>query len=146
MTKGEIQAILFIATSLLIGAVVLLVNRYDPGILPDLVTAEEAVISDPIAPSPATAGNAAGFPDTPLAERTGGRPDIAPDSGDLIVPINTATAAELQRLPGIGPTLADRIIAFRQKAGAFVAIEQMLEIKGIGPARLDRLRPYVVLR
>ena len=53
-----------------------------------------------------------------------------------IVNINTATAAELDTLPGIGPVLAGRIIDYREEHGAFRAPEELSKVKGIGEATL----------
>lgn len=66
-------------------------------------------------------------------------------AGDGTVDINRADEAELQRLPGVGPALARRIIERRDRAGRFRAIEDLLEVPGIGPATLARLRPLVRL-
>jgi competence protein ComEA len=57
--------------------------------------------------------------------------------------LNTATADELQRLPGIGPKRADAIVALRQRQGRLRQIEDLLKVKGIGRATLRRLRPLV---
>ena len=57
--------------------------------------------------------------------------------------INTATAAELQDLPGIGPVLANRIVAFRQENGDFTATEQLLLVKGFGEVLLDSLENLI---
>jgi competence ComEA-like helix-hairpin-helix protein len=57
---------------------------------------------------------------------------------------NRATAGELERLPGIGPSLAGRIIADRTSRGAFAAPEALLRVPGIGPKILDRIRAYLV--
>ena len=62
------------------------------------------------------------------------------------VNINTASAAELQSLPGIGPALAQRIIRFRTRNGQFNEPEDLLKVKGIGVKTFERLRPYIRLR
>jgi comEA protein len=61
------------------------------------------------------------------------------------IPVNNASAAELERLPGIGPALARRIIAYRETHGNFRALQDLGHVKGIGPKTLDRLRPLVSL-
>ncbi|MCL2825157.1 MAG: helix-hairpin-helix domain-containing protein [Polyangiaceae bacterium] len=61
------------------------------------------------------------------------------------VVINAASAAELCRLPGIGPSRAERIIQLRQKLGGFKTTRQLLRVKGIGPRTLKRLEPLLVL-
>lgn len=57
--------------------------------------------------------------------------------------INRAGVTELQQLPGIGPTLARRIVATREATGPFASPEDLLRVPGIGPKRLGRLRPWV---
>lgn len=59
--------------------------------------------------------------------------------------INTADAENLQALPGVGPAYAARIIDWRKENGKFTTIEQLLEIKGIGPARLNKIRELIEL-
>lgn len=59
------------------------------------------------------------------------------------VNVNRASAAELERLPGVGPVLAARIVEFRSRRGAFRGPEDLLSVSGIGPATLERLRPLV---
>ncbi len=57
--------------------------------------------------------------------------------------INSATVEELASLPGVGPVLARRIVEYRSRHGPFRQPEDLLKIKGIGPARLARLKPYL---
>jgi comEA protein len=61
-----------------------------------------------------------------------------------VVNINTATAQQLQLLPRIGPSTADRIIEFRKANGPFKKAEELRAVRGIGEKSLDNLRPYVV--
>ena len=63
------------------------------------------------------------------------REEIAPDFPP--VDLNTATAEELDTLPGIGESLARRIIAYREANGPFGSIEEIMEVSGIDPARSD---------
>jgi competence protein ComEA len=67
----------------------------------------------------------------------GGPPPTARAPLDL----NTATAAELDALPGIGPVLAARIVEHRRLHGAFRSVEELRSVPGIGPRLLARLRP-----
>lgn len=63
----------------------------------------------------------------------------------LSVSVNTADAGELTRLPGIGPSYAERIIAYREEHGAFQDINELLKVRGIGEKRLESIRPFVKL-
>lgn len=60
----------------------------------------------------------------------------------LRVCINSASASELQQLPGIGPALAQRIVETRSR-GRFASVEDLLRVPGIGKAKLAKLRDYV---
>lgn len=72
---------------------------------------------------------------TPLSAAAG---DAAQASG--LTNINSATAQELEELPGIGPTLAERIVAYRQAHGDFASIEAIQQVTGIGPACFEQIR------
>jgi competence protein ComEA len=60
--------------------------------------------------------------------------------------LNTATAEQLDTLPGIGPATADAIVSYRTEHGRFRSVEELLEVRGIGQAKLDELRDKVRVR
>lgn len=61
------------------------------------------------------------------------------------VDLNTATAEELQKLEGIGPVLSQRIVEYRTLHGAFTSVDELLEVNGIGSAKLEAIRNNVTL-
>lgn len=85
----------------------------------------------PVAPLPGSAS-----PATPVASSSdslaGGK-----------VNLNTATLEELDTLPGIGPAIAQRILDYRQTSGPFTAPEDIMNVKGIGPATYDKLKDLI---
>jgi competence protein ComEA len=64
----------------------------------------------------------------------------------FLINLNTATAAELQRLPGIGPALAKRIVEFREKRHGFKRVEELLAIPGISEKKWQAIRDKVEIR
>jgi len=62
------------------------------------------------------------------------------------VDVNSATAEDLQKVPGIGEALARRIIEFREEHGPFERIDDLLNVRGIGTASLEKLRPYLAVK
>ena len=63
-----------------------------------------------------------------------------------LVDLNRASAVELERLPGIGPVLAARIVVDREEHGPYTALEELGRVSGVGDAVLEPLRPLVVVR
>ena len=61
------------------------------------------------------------------------------------VNLNTATALELQQVPGIGPSTADKILKMRKSYGAFKSVDDLRAIKGIGPKRMEKMRKYITV-
>jgi len=59
--------------------------------------------------------------------------------------LNTATSAELQQVPGIGPSTADKILKMRKSYGAFKSVDDLRAIKGIGPKRMEKMRKYLTV-
>lgn len=83
--------------------------------------------------------------ETPLqTEEAPAETEPAP-SGPLMVNINTATAQELEALPGIGPALAQRIIDYRAEHGDFSAPEELIKVKGIGESKLTDILDLITV-
>ena len=59
--------------------------------------------------------------------------------------LNTASAAELQQVPGIGPATAEKILKMRKSYGPFKKVDDLRAIKGIGPKRLEKMRKYLTV-
>ncbi|MCL5429696.1 MAG: helix-hairpin-helix domain-containing protein [Chloroflexi bacterium] len=59
--------------------------------------------------------------------------------------INTATAQELERLPGIGPTLAQSIVAYREAHGLFATIDDIQNVPEIGPRTYEGIMPFITV-
>ncbi|HVJ80626.1 MAG TPA: helix-hairpin-helix domain-containing protein [Planctomycetia bacterium] len=80
-------------------------------------------------------------------ERWGGPPikleRAAEREFDWIIDLNSANAIELAHLPGIGPSLAERIIDDRTRNGRYANLDDVQRVKGIGPKLLEKMRPYL---
>jgi competence protein ComEA len=95
-----------------------------------LVDGEQILVG--VAPAPGVAAGAAVSP--------------APAGGTgPLVPLNTASQTELEALPEVGPVTASAIIAWREEHGGFTAVDELLEVDGIGDATLAQLAPLVTL-
>lgn len=70
---------------------------------------------------------------------------VATTGASSPVHLNTATFAELDSLPGVGPVTAQKILDYRQAHGAFQSVEELDAVAGIGPTRLEQLRELVQL-
>ena len=72
-------------------------------------------------------------------------PSDTPSTGGTIEPVNlnTATAEQLDTLPGIGPVTSQAILDWREENGGFTSVEELLEVSGIGDATLSDVAPYV---
>lgn len=62
-----------------------------------------------------------------------------------LISLNRATAEELERLPGIGPVTVQKILDLRRERGRFESIEELLDVDGIGPKKLEKMRPFLRL-
>ncbi len=80
----------------------------------------------------------------PVASGSGsGSGSGGPNAPRAPVDVNHATAAELESLPGIGPALAQAIVDYRGAHGPFRSVDDLGDVRGIGPAKLEQLRPLV---
>lgn len=79
-----------------------------------------------------------------ISSRTAAKKQSKPSLAGKIN-LNSASAEQLQLLPGIGPTMAQRIVAYRKQHGPFQTVEQLLDVPGIGPKKLKKLLPYCSL-
>jgi competence protein ComEA len=77
------------------------------------------------------------------------RRQVAPGApggtGSGLLDINAADSETLQTLPGIGPVLAGRIIEYRDEHGPFATVDDLINVKGIGQATLEKLRPLIAV-
>lgn len=71
-------------------------------------------------------------------------PSPAPIADDERIDLNTATAQELQALPGIGPVLSQAIVDYREEIGGFYYPEELLFVPGIGEKRLEAIQAFIV--
>jgi len=80
----------------------------------------------------------------PLAAAQSARGSAKPPS-TAVVNINTATAADLEALPGIGAKTAARIVEYRQKNGPFKKVEELMNVQGIGEKNFLKLKPQITV-
>jgi competence protein ComEA len=99
------------------------------------VSGQPTALGSSVASGSAPVSGAAG----PAAPVSG---TVKPKAGEVL-DLNTATVEQLDALPGVGPVTAAAIVSWRQANGRFTSVDQLADVDGIGPARLDKLRPLV---
>jgi competence protein ComEA len=108
-----------------------------------LIDGQQVFVPRPGEPAPSTLAPAGGGTGI-----TGGGPGGTGATGTAqggLVNLNTATAQELEALPGVGPSTAAAIIAHRDANGPFTSVEQLIDVRGIGDAKLEQLRHLVTV-
>jgi competence protein ComEA len=79
----------------------------------------------------------------PASAGTGSSGTTGPGAALTVLDLNAATVADLDSLPGVGPVLAGRIVAWRDANGRFASVDQLREVSGIGARTFERLKPLV---
>lgn len=110
-------------------------------------------VPSPQSPAPGTMGNvtttrsarAAATKDGSKSSTKSSATEKFHNPGDGVVHINSADATEMQRLPGVGPSTAQAIIDYRTQIGRFTDPDQLDDVKGIGPKKLEKMRPFIAL-
>jgi competence protein ComEA len=125
LTKDESRALAFVALLLAL-AVTAQVIRRPPVLAPD----ETPLDLEALAQTADSSIEAAARRSRPF------------EPGERLDP-NSASAEELNRLPGIGPVLADRIVAERERGGPFASVADLERVSGIGPAKRARIEPFL---
>jgi competence protein ComEA len=83
---------------------------------------------------------------TPIPSQTNGQQKEQLTSNQPTpISINTATQAMIETLPGVGPSLAKRIIDYREGIGGFTSINELSQVRGVGPSLLEKIRPLITL-
>jgi competence protein ComEA len=108
-----------------------------------LIDGQQVFVPRPGEPAPSTLAPAGGG--SGVMEGVPGGTGATGTAQGGLVNLNTATAQELEALPGVGPSTAAAIIAHRDANGPFTSVEQLIDVRGIGDAKLEQLRHLVTV-
>lgn len=138
LSKDERRLAIFLSSLLLAAAFFNIVARAFPGLAERLgfVGREEPFLTNMV---PADSAKLAALIERARTGETEKPPEFPLD-------LNRASAADLQFLPGIGEVKAGKILETREKRGGFKTVDDLLEVKGIGPKMLEKIRPYAVVK
>ena len=122
-TRNEKRVVLFLTAAFLSGALIKAV-RENAHPLPDIPESSGFV----------------------LPERPERPAEAVVEGGDRAgagIDLNSAGSAELIGVPGIGPVMAGRILAYRRESGPFRSVDELIRVRGVGPRTLEKIRPYL---
>jgi competence protein ComEA len=141
LTPAERRAVVLVAMLFALGAGRDLWRVHHPRELPRPMSKSEHSFEAPPPPAhDSGSGNPAPTPGVPN-DASGRSPGGTVSNS--IIDLNRASIEELDRLPGVGPVLARRIVEHRQREGRFREVDELLAVRGIGPRLLERLRGHV---
>lgn len=141
--RNEQIILLLLCGVLIVGIVIRYLDSKDSDRIPDFEVHKNAVE----VPSPE---EKAEVPQVTSLTHKQSSVEVPSPKGDVpqvreLIDINSATAKEFERLHGIGPQIAGRIVAYREKNGAFKRVDDITKVRGIGPKTLERLRPHLTM-
>ena len=133
----ERLALLFLASSLIVGSGIAFLDRGDPDRFAEFDVIRGAVPAPIVAGGPVVAGRL-GIADS--LHRS-----LSVEETPELVELNSANVTQLERLPSIGPKMAARIVDYRRRHGDFDAVEELGRVRGIGMKTVEKLRPLIRL-
>lgn len=136
--RNEQIILLLLCGILIVGIVIAYIDSRDPERVPGFEVQKSAV---PVPEEQARDSIADLEVQKPVADVPSVTKKI--EATEALIDLNRATAKEFERLPGIGPQIAARIVAYREQNGAFKRVEDITKVKGIGAKTLERLRPHL---
>lgn len=123
-TPQETKALIFLLLALLIGSGITLYKRSHLQFAPELIIEKNDLTVD--------GGQNTENPLNPPPVR-------------IRINVNQASASELERVPGLGPKLSQRIVEYREANGTFQKLEDLIKVQGIGPKSLEKIRDYLAI-
>lgn len=140
--ETKIRLVLFLAAAVITASVLIGLYASRPLQFYQVVVASsQAPVSAAGVPT-ATPGTAASEEEKLIEEDPSGPQEVLVEKS---VNINTATLEELDRLPGVGPAIAQRIIDYRERNSGFYDIEELMDVSGIGEKTFAKLEPYITV-
>ena len=137
--RNEQVILLLLCGILLVGVVVSYIDSKDPDRIPDFEVRKNAVE----VPQEKEKADVQQHRSPAKADGKGDASEKKDSLAGELIDINSATAKEFERLSGIGPQIAGRIVAYREQHGAFKRVDDLTKVRGIGPKTLERLRPHL---
>lgn len=145
ITRNEALTLLSLTLFLLLGVSGRYICRHMQTVSPEMYAELDSLFAERASAllEPVEEADTSASSSNPPAPLVSPSPQNTPKGTELRIDLNTATAADLERLPRIGPKTAERILAFRAAFGPLRSVDDLLGVKGIGPKTLDHLRPHV---
>jgi len=142
-TRNEVVLILLLSAGLAAGTGIRWL-RGDAGAGGEIPPSSSYAASDSVFAALSAAADADTLPAAPSPGAHG--PGRKPRLDSASIDINSAPAADFEKLPGIGGAFARRIISFRDEHGPFSRPEELMQVSGIGKKKFQAIRPFVTVR